>query len=219
MATTESPQYCQENQVLLAKPAEMAAQVLTVYPDLPAKTAETERMVFPGVADPLATLVPRELPVKTARTASAGRWALQVRAVSTARTAKTAVMVQTVIPVCPDVTAATAATVMTAKMELLVPREIRATLVPRVPPVLSALAVPKETRATLVPKALAALRGRRVLEAKQAPTARTDCRVRGALKVFPARMVRAALPVPLETPAETDSWVPRVTMVALANKA
>jgi len=92
-------------------------------------------------------------------------------------------------------------------------------LVPRVPPVFSALVVPKETRATLVLKALAALRGRRVLEAKQAPTARTDCRVRGALKVFPARMVRAALPVPLETPAETDSWVPRVTMVALANKA
>jgi len=107
-------------------------------------------------------------------------------------------MVQTVVLVCPDVTAATAATAMTAKMGLLVPREIRA---------------------TLVLKALAALRGRRVLEAKQAPTARTDCRVRGALKVFPARMVRAALPVPLETPAETDSWVPRVTMVALANKA
>jgi hypothetical protein len=63
MATTESPQYCQENQVLPAKTAEMAAQVLTVYPDLPAKTAETERMVFPGVADPLATLVPGELPV------------------------------------------------------------------------------------------------------------------------------------------------------------
>lgn len=39
------------------------------------------------------------------------------------------------------------------------------------------------------------------------------------MKVSPARMVRAALPVPLETPAGTDLWVPRVTMVALANKA
>jgi hypothetical protein len=91
-------------------------------------------------------------------------------------TARTAAMVQTVVLVCPDVTAATAATAMTAKMGLLVPREIRATLVPRVPPVFSALVVPKETRATLVLKALAALRGRRVLEAKQAPTAKTDCR-------------------------------------------
>jgi len=197
----------------------MAAQVLTVDPDLPAKTAETERMVFPGVADPLATLVPGEFPVKTARTASAGRWALQARTVSRARTARTGAMVQTVILVWPDVTGATAATAMTAEMGLLVPREIRATLVPRVPPVFSALVVPKETRATLVLKALAALRGRRVLEAKQAPTARTECRVRGAFQVSTAEMVRAALSVPLETPAGTDSWVPRVTMVALVSKA
>lgn len=85
-------------------------------------------------------------------------------------------MVQMVVLVCPDVTAATAATAMTAKMGLLVPREIRATLVPQVPPVFPALEVPKEIRATLVLKALAALRGRRVLEARQAPTARRDCR-------------------------------------------
>ena len=39
------------------------------------------------------------------------------------------------------------------------------------------------------------------------------------MKVSPARMVRAALPVPLETPAGTDLWVPRATMVVLASQA
>lgn len=47
----------------------------------------------------------------------------------------------------------------------------------------------------------------------------TCSRVPGAFLVSTAKVVRAALPAPLETPVGTDSWAPRVTKVALASKA
>ncbi len=87
MAVTELPQYCQGNRALLANPAEMAVQVSTAALDLLAKTAEMERMVYQGVAGPLATLAPLVLPVKTARTAFAGQLVFQAKVVSTERTA------------------------------------------------------------------------------------------------------------------------------------
>jgi hypothetical protein len=106
----------------------MAVQVSTAALDLLAKTAEMERMVFQGVADPLATLAPLVLPVKTARTAFAGQLVFPAKVVSTERTAA---MVWMVIPGCLDETAATAVTAMTAEMVLLVQKEIRVTLVLR----------------------------------------------------------------------------------------
>jgi len=117
-----------------------------------------------------------------------------------------------------DEMAATAATAMTAEMVLLVPKEIRVILVLRELLELRARVAQRETRVTLVRKALAALRGLRVLEAKQAPMARTDCRVRGAFQVSMAATECEALLVPLGTLAGMDLWGPRATKVVQASQ-
>jgi len=218
MAMTESPQYCQENRARQVKTAEMAVLVSTASLDLPAKTEETERMVFRVNAAPTASLAPKVSPVKTARTARAGLWALQATVVSMARTARMGAMVSTATLVCRVVTAAMAVMAMTVQTGLLVPRATRATLVPRVLLVLPALVAPRETRVTRVRKALAALKGRRDPEAKPALTARTDLRARGVFPVLTAKMVHAALRAPRETRAGTAPLGPRATRAAPARK-
>jgi len=83
-------------------------------------------------------------------------------------------------------------------------RETRATPDPKVLLVLPAYVAPKETRVTPVLKAPAALRARRDPAAKQASTARTDCRARGVCQVSTAKTAPVVLAEFLATPAGTD---------------
>jgi hypothetical protein len=165
MASTESLKSCQESQELPAKTAGTAAQALTAALDLPAKTEETERTALQGVAGLSATLATWVLPVKTARTAPADRWAFQARTVSTARMA------------------ATAATDVMAPEVLLVPRGARVTLVARALPVFPAPVAPKESKAQ---QACQAAEGPQVAMAVTATPAVTVCSVSEAPSALPA---------------------------------